>query len=205
MRIDVVRFPTAPSARGAAVGVDTACRAAARKAFESRLLPRRQISSRQRMASLSWPTREGLPSASRRGLSCLRTRRTRNCVSRPTFVGLVSALNREAEKTWRCVNGPENPAVAGRHCLPGWRTAARRSPGSEEPLSLATKDDDLVRALFCKARVQPLRLYACAPDHPAWFVGQARWEFAGIASLIENRKSLRHGFVESTPMQIAYL
>ncbi|MGF6605188.1 transposase-like protein [Paraburkholderia sp. WSM4175] len=36
-----------------------------------------------------------------------RTTRTRNCVSRPTFLGLAFKLIEEAEKTWRRVNGPE--------------------------------------------------------------------------------------------------
>ncbi|MGF6696323.1 putative transposase [Paraburkholderia sp. MM5496-R1] len=36
-----------------------------------------------------------------------RTTRTRNCVSRPTFLGLAFRLIEEAEKTWRRVNGPE--------------------------------------------------------------------------------------------------
>jgi putative transposase len=36
-----------------------------------------------------------------------RTTRTRNCVSRPTFLGLAFKLIEEAEKTWRRINGPE--------------------------------------------------------------------------------------------------
>ncbi|MBN3788916.1 IS256 family transposase [Burkholderia sp. Ac-20353] len=36
-----------------------------------------------------------------------RTARTRNCVSRPTFLGLAFKLIEEAEKTWRRINGPE--------------------------------------------------------------------------------------------------
>lgn len=36
-----------------------------------------------------------------------RTTRTRNCVWRPTFLGLAFKLIEEAEKTWRRVNGPE--------------------------------------------------------------------------------------------------
>ena len=36
-----------------------------------------------------------------------RTTRTRNCVSRPTFLGLAFKLIEEAEKTWRRSNGPE--------------------------------------------------------------------------------------------------
>lgn len=36
-----------------------------------------------------------------------RTTRTRNCVSRPTFLGLTFKLIEEAEKTWRRINGPE--------------------------------------------------------------------------------------------------
>ena len=36
-----------------------------------------------------------------------RTTRTRNCVSRPTFLGLSFKLIKEAEKTWRRINGPE--------------------------------------------------------------------------------------------------
>lgn len=33
--------------------------------------------------------------------------RTRNCVSRPTLLGLAFKLIEEAEKTWRRVNGAE--------------------------------------------------------------------------------------------------
>jgi hypothetical protein len=36
-----------------------------------------------------------------------RTTRTRNCVSRPTFLGLGFKLIEEAEKTWRRINEPE--------------------------------------------------------------------------------------------------
>ena len=36
-----------------------------------------------------------------------RTTRTRNCVSRPTFLGLAFKLIEEAEKTWRRINSPE--------------------------------------------------------------------------------------------------
>ena len=36
-----------------------------------------------------------------------RTTRTRNCVSRPTFLGLAFKLIEEAKKTWRRINGPE--------------------------------------------------------------------------------------------------
>ncbi|VVE54544.1 transposase [Pandoraea sputorum] len=36
-----------------------------------------------------------------------RTTRMRNCVSRPTFLGLAFKLIEEAEKTWRRVNGTE--------------------------------------------------------------------------------------------------
>jgi hypothetical protein len=36
-----------------------------------------------------------------------RTTRTRNCISRPTFLGLAFKLIEEAEKTWRRINGPE--------------------------------------------------------------------------------------------------
>ncbi len=36
-----------------------------------------------------------------------RTTRTRNCVTRPTFLGLAFKLIEEAEKTWRRINGPE--------------------------------------------------------------------------------------------------
>ncbi len=36
-----------------------------------------------------------------------RTTRTRNCVSRPTFLGLAFKLIEEAEKTWRRINGPK--------------------------------------------------------------------------------------------------
>lgn len=36
-----------------------------------------------------------------------RTTRTRNCVSRLSFLGLASKLIEEAEKTWRRINGPE--------------------------------------------------------------------------------------------------
>jgi hypothetical protein len=36
-----------------------------------------------------------------------RTTRTRNCVSRSTFLGLAFKLIEEAEKTWRRINGPE--------------------------------------------------------------------------------------------------
>ena len=34
-----------------------------------------------------------------------RTTRTRNCVSRPTFLGLAFKLMEEAEKTWRRIRG----------------------------------------------------------------------------------------------------
>src|SRR3990172_1806382 len=36
-----------------------------------------------------------------------RTTRTRNCVSRPTFLGLAFKLIEEAEKSWRRINGVE--------------------------------------------------------------------------------------------------
>lgn len=36
-----------------------------------------------------------------------RTTSMRNCVSRPTFLGLAFNLIEEAEKTWRRINGPE--------------------------------------------------------------------------------------------------
>jgi len=36
-----------------------------------------------------------------------RTARTRNCVSRPTFLVLAFKLIEKAEKTWRRINGPE--------------------------------------------------------------------------------------------------
>lgn len=36
-----------------------------------------------------------------------RTTRTRNCVSRATFLGLAFKLVEEAEKTWRRINGPD--------------------------------------------------------------------------------------------------
>lgn len=36
-----------------------------------------------------------------------RTTRTRNCVSRPTFLGLAFKLIEEAEKTWRRIDGSE--------------------------------------------------------------------------------------------------
>ncbi|PTQ92989.1 mutator family transposase [Paraburkholderia sp. GV068] len=36
-----------------------------------------------------------------------RTTRTRNCVSRPTFLGMAFKLIEEAEKTWHRINGPE--------------------------------------------------------------------------------------------------
>lgn len=36
-----------------------------------------------------------------------RTTRTRNCVSRSTFLGLAFKLIEEGEKTWRRINGPE--------------------------------------------------------------------------------------------------
>lgn len=36
-----------------------------------------------------------------------RTTRTRNCVSRPSFLGLAFKLIEEAGKTWRRINGPE--------------------------------------------------------------------------------------------------
>ena len=35
------------------------------------------------------------------------TTRTRNCVTRPTFLGLAFKLIEEAEKTWRRINSPE--------------------------------------------------------------------------------------------------
>jgi len=37
-----------------------------------------------------------------------RTTRTRNCVSRATFLGLAFKLIEEAEKTWRRINGAEH-------------------------------------------------------------------------------------------------
>jgi transposase-like protein len=61
-----------------------------------------------------------------------RTKRTRNCVSRPTFLGLAFKLIEEAEKTWRRINGPEHQAVAGGHCIQRRRIGARRSTGSAE-------------------------------------------------------------------------
>jgi putative transposase len=36
-----------------------------------------------------------------------RTTRTRNCVSRPTFLGLAFKLIAEAEKTWRRIRGAD--------------------------------------------------------------------------------------------------
>ena len=36
-----------------------------------------------------------------------RTTRTRNCVSRPTFLGLAFKLIEEAEKTWRRIRGAD--------------------------------------------------------------------------------------------------
>jgi transposase-like protein len=36
-----------------------------------------------------------------------RTTRTRNCVSRPTFLGLAFKLIEEAEKSWRRINGAD--------------------------------------------------------------------------------------------------
>jgi transposase-like protein len=62
-----------------------------------------------------------------------RTTRTRNCVSRPTFLGLAFKLIEEAEKTWRAHQRPRtDQAVAGGHCLQGRRTGARRSTGSAQ-------------------------------------------------------------------------
>jgi putative transposase len=52
-----------------------------------------------------------------------RTTRTRNCVSRPTFLGLAFKLIEE---------------VAGGHCLQGRRTGARRSTGSAETRRLTS-------------------------------------------------------------------
>jgi transposase-like protein len=40
-----------------------------------------------------------------------RTTRTRNCVSRPTFLGLVFKLIEEAEKTWRRIRGADQIAA----------------------------------------------------------------------------------------------
>jgi putative transposase len=62
-----------------------------------------------------------------------RTTRTRNCVSRPTFLGLAFKLIEEAEKTWRRINGPEKiklllEGVAFKDGEP----VPRRSAGSAE-------------------------------------------------------------------------
>jgi hypothetical protein len=43
-----------------------------------------------------------------------RTTRTRNCVSRPTFLGLAFKLIEEAEKTWRRIDGPNRSSCCWR-------------------------------------------------------------------------------------------
>ena len=43
-----------------------------------------------------------------------RTTRTRNCVSRPIFLGLAFKLIEEAEKNWRRINAPERSSCCGK-------------------------------------------------------------------------------------------
>ena len=48
-----------------------------------------------------------------------RTRRTKNCVTRTTFLGLAFKMSEEAAKTWRRLRAPEKVAeLLGGHVTP---------------------------------------------------------------------------------------
>jgi len=54
-----------------------------------------------------------------------RTTRTKNCVTRSTFLGLAFKLVQEAQKSWRRIRAVERIAgTAGRHCMQGWGPSA---------------------------------------------------------------------------------
>ncbi len=65
-----------------------------------------------------------------------RTTRTRNCVSRLTFLGLAIKLIEETEKRWRRISGPEQITLLLEGSSLRTANRARRSTGSGETCRL---------------------------------------------------------------------